>query len=249
MGGQNQIKKIIQRVLNSISTLQLTVDHSKPAALLIGTHDDKDHRADLEQSIQDTFSNFIKVGVLCSASKPAEEPVRYVHPISNVRKKGTSVESNADIEDLRARITTIVHDRFEHEPVPTATLLLYLKLRKTYDPSPGWCSLEECVKIADSFVISREDLTKEGGILQYLHDRFGAILYYRGLKISQRVIVDPNVIMRPPVELFMTAFGAIVSEYATAKQIRSTGEIPHRLMEKVCSSQSTTDKIPIVEIV
>ena len=245
-------KEIIQRALDSISSLQPIVNHSKPAAILIGTHNDKEPRADLEQSIPDTFGSFIKESVLCSVSKPGEEPVRYIHPLSNVRKEGSSADSNADIEDLRERITTIVHDRFKHEPVPTATLLLYLKLRTTYDPTPGWCSLEQCVKIAASFGISREDLTKEGGILQYLHDRFGTILYYRGMKIGQRVIVNPNLIMRPPAELFMTAFGAKISEHGTAEEIRRTGEIPHRLMEKLCSSdesKSTMNEITTDEIV
>ena len=210
------VVEIIQRALHSISSLQPIVNHSKPAAILIGTHNDKDPRADLEQSIQDTFSSFIEDDVLCSVSKPEEEPVRYVHPLSNVSKGDSSADSNADIEDLRERITTIVLDRFKFEPVPTATLLLYLKLRTTFDPTPGWCSLKECVKIAASFGISEEDLTKEGGILQYLHDRFGTILYYRGLKIGQRVIVNPNLVMRPPAELFMTAFGAKTSEHTTA---------------------------------
>ena len=245
-------KEIIQRALHSISSLQPIVNHSKPAAILIGTHNDKDPRADLEQSVQDACSSFIKDDVLCSVSKPEEETVRYVHPLSNVSKGDSSADSNTDIKDLRERITTIVHDRFEPEPVPTATLLLYLKLRTTFDPTPGWCSLKECLKIAASFGISEEDLTKEGGILQYLHDRFGTILYYRGLKIGQRVIVNPNLVMRPPAELFMTAFGAKTSEHTTAERIRHTGEIPHRLMEKVCSSnkgQSTANEIPTDEIV
>ena len=122
----------------------------------------------------------------------------------------------------------------------------------TFDPTPGWCSREECIKIAASFGISEKDLTKEGGILQYLHDRFGTILYYRGLKIGQRVIVNPNLVMRPPAELFMTAFGSKTSEHATAEEIRRTGEIPHRLMEKVCSlneEQPSSDEIPTDEVV
>ena len=242
-------REIIQRALHSISSLQPIVNHSKPAAILIGTHNDKDPQADLEHSIQNTFSSFIEDTVLCSVSKPEEETVRYVHPLSNVSKGDSSA---ADIEDLRERITTIVHDRFKFEPVPTATLLLYLKLRTTFDPTPGWCSLKECIEIAAPFGISEEDLTKDGGILQYLHDRFGTILYYRGLKIGQRVIVNPNLVMRPPAELFMTAFGAKTSEHTTAERIRRSGEIPHRLMEKVCSSnkgQSTANEIPTDEIV
>ena len=251
------VREIILRALHSISSLQSNTSYSRPAAILVGTHLDKCSEEDvlaLEQSIQDTFSNFIKDSVLCPVSKPGKKK-RYIHLLDNV--SGDS----SDIEELRELIATIVHNRFESEPVPTATLLLHLILRMKFDPTPGWCSLEECVEIAGHCGISREDLTKEGGILQYLHDRFGTILHYRlpnqeigqyGLKISQRVIVNTNLIMRPPVELFVTAFGAIKSEQETAETMRRTGEIPHRLMKKVCrsrDSQSATNEIPIDEIV
>ena len=58
--------------------------------------------------------------------------------------------------------------------------------------------------------------------------------------------------MRPPAELFVTAFGTNKSEQETAEKMRRTGEIPHRLMEKVCSSnkdQSNINAIPTDEIV
>ena len=70
--------------LQSILSIQPKIDRNEPAAILIGTHNDKTPRADLEQSVQDTFSSFIENGVLCPVSKPGEEPKRYVHPISNV---------------------------------------------------------------------------------------------------------------------------------------------------------------------
>ena len=241
------IKEIIQRALHSITSLQSNTDHSQLAAILIGTHLDKCSTADvltLEQSIRDNFANFIEDSVLCSVSKPGEK--KYIYLLNNV--SGDS----SDIEGLRELITTVVHDRFMPEPVPTATLLLHLILHMKFDPTPGWCSLEECIAIAERCSISREDLTKEGGILQYLHDRFGTILHYRGLKIGQRVIVNTNLVTRPPVELFVTAFGTNKSEQETAEKIRRTGEIPHRLMEKVCSSNKgrlSANEIPTNEIV
>ena len=251
------IREIIQRALHSISSLQSNANYSQPAAILVGTHLDKcseAHILALEQSIQDTFANFIKDSVLCPVSKP-EEKKRYIHLLDNVSK------GSSDIEGLRELIKTVVNDRFKPEPVPTATLLLHLILRMKFDPTPGWCSLEECIEIAKRCGISRNDLLKEDGILQYLHDRFGTILHYRlpnqeigqyGLKIGQRVIVNPNLIMRPPAELFVTAFGVNRSEQETAEAIRRTGEIPHRLMKKVCSSnkdQSAANEIPTDEIV
>ena len=72
-------------------------------------------------------------------------------------------------------------------------------------------------------------------MLQYLHDRFGTILHYRGLKIGQRIIVNTNLVMRPPAELFMTAFGTKITFLSTAERIRCTGDILHWIMERVCS--------------
>ena len=255
-------KEIIQRALQSILSIQPKIDRNEPAAILIGTHNDKTPRADLEQSVQDTFSSFIENGVLCPVSKPGEEPKRYVHPISNVCEEGSDEESNSDIEDLREVIIKTIfrnqkadkflsRNHFKPEEVPTATFFLYLKLRKKFDPNPGWCWLQECIDIAATFRISKEDLTKEGGILQYLHEKFGIILHYRDLKLGLqlRVIVNLNIIVRPPVELLMTAFGTETSKHAMAERLHRTGEIPHDLMEKVCSLKSTENEIPTAEIV
>ena len=244
------VRDIIQRALHSISSLQSNMKYNKPAAILVGTHLDKCTEADvdaLEQSVKKYFANFIEDGVLCSVNKPRDlEEKRYIHPVDNVSR------DPSDIESLRELITTIVHDRFKPDVVPTATLLLYLILRMKFDPTPGWCSLKECIEIAERCGISREDLLAEGGILQYLHDRFGTIFHYRGLKIGQRVIVNTNLVIRPPTELFITAFDVKTSERAIAERIRRTGEISHRLMKKVCSSsrgQSTANEIPTDEIV
>ena len=243
------IREIIQRALCSIASLQTSPDH-KPAAILVGTYIDQSSDADvltLDQSIQEAFkdTNFMKNDILCQISESEEGP-RYIHQLNNVSS------DPSDIEKLRQLITNTVHHRFAPEQVPTSTLLLHLILRQKYEVR-GWCSLEECVEVAKSCHISREDLLGENGILQFLHDRFGTILYYRGLKIGQRVIINPNIILFPTTELFVYAFGTKESEPNTAATIRSTGEIPQSLMHKVCSSKSIKEaddeKIPTSEIV
>ena len=179
---------------------------------------------------------------LCSVNKPGEEK-RYIHPLNNV-----STDSS-DIEGLRELIARIVDERFTPQQVPTAALLLHLILRMRFDPSPGWCSLEECAEIAESCGIFSNDLK---GVLQYLHDKYGTILYYGRLKkLGKRVIVNVNLIMKPPAELFVSAFGAVRGEPETAKHMRLTGEVSHRLMNKACnnSESSATDGIPTDEIV
>ena len=118
----------------------------------------------------------------------------------------------------------------------------------------GWCTLDECIEIAKNCGISKEDLLHENGILQYLHDNFGTVLYYRKLtKLCLRVIVDTNVIMGPPSRLFLIAFGALKTEPRTAEHIRATGEISHYLMTKVCSHSlddtASDGDIPTDEIV
>ena len=155
---------------------------------------------------------------------------------------------SSDIEGLREVITRIVHERFTPQQVPTGALLLHLILRMRFDPSPGWCSLEECVVIAEHCGISRADLK---GVLQYLHDKYGTILYYGRLKkLGKRVIVNVNLIMKPPAELFVSAFGAVRGEPETAKHMRRTGEVSQRLMNKACSESSTEEAgIPSDEIV
>ena len=242
------IREIIQRALCSIASLQTSPDH-KPAAILIGTYLDQSSEAavlTLDRSIQEAFkdADFMKNDILCPVSKPGEEE-RYIHPLDNVSG------GSGDIMELRRLITTIVRKRFTPVQVPTSALLLHLILRLRFE-ARGWCSLEECVEVAKSCGISREDLLQENGILQYLHDRFGTILHYRGLKIGQRVIINTNIIMAPTTELFVYAFGTKEAEPKTAERIRTTGEIPQRLMNKVCSSENikqSDDKIPTSEIV
>ena len=243
------IREIVQRALCSIASLQTSPDH-KPAAILVGTYFDQSSEEavfTLDQSIQKAFkdTNFMRNDILCLVSEPEEEE-RYIHPLDNVSS------DPSDIEKLRQLITTIVHQRFTPIPVPTSTLLLHLILRQKFEVR-GWCSLEECVEVANICGISREDLLGENGILQFLHDRFGTILYYRGLKIGQRVIINTNIILAPTTELFVYAFGAKKAEPKTADRIRTSGEIPQRLMDKVCSSENSNelrdDKIPTSEIV
>ena len=242
------IREIIQRALCSIASLQTSPDH-KPATILIGTYLDQSSEAavlTLDRSIQEAFkdADFMKNDILCSVSKPGEEE-RYIHPLDNVRG------GSSDIEELRQIITTIAHKRFKPVQVPTSTLLLHLILRLRYEER-GWCTVQECVEVANICGISEKDLLAENGILQYLHDRFGTILHYRGLKIGQRVIINTNIIMAPTTELFVYAFGAKETEPRIADMIRATGEIPQRLMNKICSSENvkqSDNRIPTSEIV
>ena len=287
---EHTVRDVIQSALSSILSLQS--NNSASAAILVGTHRDKynDDVSDLEKSVQDSFANFIRKDVLLRVDNGP--PVRYIHTLNNV--SGDSSE----IVTLRKLITdTVDSKQFKQKPVPTSTLILHLILRNKFSKK-GWCWLKECVEIAEVCDITEDDLTEEGGILQYLHDSFGTILYYQDetrqdetrqdetrqdetrqdetrqdetrqgdtrqgetrqgetrqgkkvkkVKISQRVIVNPDVIMCPPVELAVTAFGA--KGNIQAEEIHLTGEISESLMDDVCkSNQPSDEKIPTEEIV
>ena len=244
------IREIIERVLCSISSLQTSGGH-KPTAMLIGTHidlvPDKDSVLALEKSIQEAFKDaeFIKNDTLYSINKP-EEQKRYIHPLDNVGG------DSSDIMELRRLISVIVHRHFPPEKVPTAILLLHLILRMRFEDNPGWCSIEECIEIAENCGISKNDLLKENGVLDYLHNRFGTILYHRNIeKINRRVIVNANIIMTPPTKMFISAFAANNESPETAKRIRSTGEISIEQMNQACLTckEDGSDKeIPAEEI-
>ena len=161
-----------------------------------------------------------------------------------------SVSLISDIEELRRLTTAIVRPRFMpvQEHVSKSAMLLQFILRLKFEVR-GWCSLEECIEVADNCSISREDLLAENGILHYLHNSFGTILHYRGLKIGQRVIINTNIIMAPINELIFGTKKA--GDPETVHKIRTTGEIPQYLMDEVCSSENvkqSDDQIPTSEI-
>ena len=129
----------------------------------------------------------------------------YMHPLVNVSKDST------DIEELRELITAVVYQfTFSSRRGPNWCIVATSDSPLKLDPHSGWCSVEDCVKIAEFCNISREALLKENGILGYLHDRFGSILFYRKVVgLCLRVIVNANTIMGPPSELFVHVLGNV----------------------------------------
>lgn len=239
------IREILQRALCSISSLQS--GPQKPAALLVGTHLDQTNEEAvlaLDKSIQEAFkeAEFMKRDLLCPASG-MDDVKRYIYPLDNV------TGGQEEIEGLHKLIMEIIEKRFPAEEIPTASLLFHLVLRSMFELSPGWCTLEECVDVAAKCGISKEDLLRKNGILQFIHKNFGTILHYLDVDgLKERVICDPNIILVPLTRLFVFSFACNPDERKTAEHIRLTGEIPTDLLERVCASPSPSP-IPTSEIV
>ena len=240
-------REVLQCILCSISSLQSGANKEKPVALLVGTYLDQTKEQavlTLERSVQEALESFIASDILFQI-----EEGKYIATLDNMS------EDQGDIDELRKVILTVIETRFQPEPIATAWLLIHLLLRAKYEREPGWCTVEECVKVAVACgikteeLLGKEELLWEDGILRYIHKHYGTLLYYPTVPgLCDKVICDPNIILHPVTRTFLFAFACNPGHIQTAKSIRATGEIPHDLMKTICATKST-DPIPTSEIV
>jgi len=237
-------REVLQRILCSISSLTSGAHKEKPVALLVGSY--LDHINDeaflsLNKSVQDALKSFIEADILFPANV---QEGKYIATLNNMS------QDQGDIKELRRVILTIINTRFQSKPIPTAWLLLHLLLRARFEKEPGWCSVEECVKVAKACNIKEEELLGEDGILHYIHKHYGTLLYYPKVDgLCGKVICDPNIILHPFTRTLLFSFACNQDHIQTAKSIRATGEIPHDLMvETICATDSA-DPIPTSEII
>ena len=240
---------VLRRVLTSISMVQF--GHQKiPPALLVGTYldetDDK-HVDMLESAVQENLKSFIEKDILCPSSVTAEGK-KYITALDNMG------EHPGDIDTLRKVILDTVEKRFQYKDIPTSWLLLDIFLRSKYEKNPGWCTLDECIAIARDCGITKEELLgdeKKGrpGILHIIHKHYGTLLYFSKVPgLCLKVLCDPNIILHPITKLLIVRFACNPALIETARKIQDTGEVPHYLMEEVCSGNSG-NSIPIKEII
>ena len=242
-------KDVLQRVLTSISTVQLG-QQKIPPAILVGTyHDETDdeHVDRLESAIQENLKSFIEKDILCPSITAKEK--KYITTLDNMGGKHPG-----DIDNLREVILDTVEKRFHFKDIPTSWLLLDIFLRNKYEISPGWCTLDECIAIARDCGITKEELLgneKKGqpGVLHIIHKHYGTLLYFSKVPgLCLKVLCDPNIILHPITKLLIVRFACNPGMIKTAETIQDTGEVPQNLMEEVCAGNSS-DSIPIKEII
>jgi len=236
-------REVFQRILCTISSLQSDAPNEKPVALLVGSYLDKTNREAvlmLDNSVQEALKSFIEKDILFPANV---QEGKYIVALNNMS------EDQGDIEELRRVILTIIKTRLQQEPIPTAWLLIHLLLRIKFEEDPGWCSVEECVKVAAACGIEGKELLGENGILCYIHKHYGTLLYYPKVPgLRDRVICDPNIILHVFTQTCLFSFACNPGYFQTAMLIRTTGEIPNDLMETICATKSSRP-IPVHEIV
>lgn len=236
-------KQVIDRFLSSISCLQ-SQDHD-PVALLVGTHLDlvsEEAVLTLDKYIQEAFKAFTEKDILFPVDAKAQ---KYIATLDNMS------DDQSDVNKLREVIQTIIDTRLKPKPMPTGWLLLHLLLRLKYEKEPGWCTLEECGKIAKACGLKEEELSGEDGILRAIHINFGTLLYYPNVPgLCNKVICDPNLILHPITQILIFSYASNHGYSKQSERSRTTGEISDKLIDHFCSFNHTSSKpIPTPEIV
>ena len=157
-------KQMIYQLLSSLYCLSIGISpHSKPTAVLIGTHLDqlKKKIEEINDSLK-SLSNieFHDRGFL---TYPKEDENIFI-PVNNYSG------GEEEIEHLQVFLRQIIVDRFNPVELPSSWLFFHLILRHRYESSPGVCRLAECRALAKGCGLDEKDVSK---VLQYIHQNLG----------------------------------------------------------------------------
>ena len=235
-------KQMIFQLLSSLYYLSkgLSPD-SEPAAVLIATH--LDQLKDLEgqwenkmEEVNDTLKELLSNvefhdQAFLTYPKENEKSTIFI-PINN--HSGDEEE----IKQLQKFIREVIDDRFGSVELPSSWLLFHLLLRHHYENSPGVCKLEDCPALARGCGMDENDVPK---VLRYIHRRLGTILFYEEVHgLNQLVICDPNVLFESIYQLVAVSFGGDKAQHTLTTEIRKTGEVPVRLLERIGTQPSNS---------
>jgi len=238
----------VQMIYQLLSSLYcLSKDSSMHShAVLIGTHLDKlkdledqgkKSIAEINDSLKELLTNaeFYKQAFL---TYPVEKSTVFV-PIDNYNG------SEEEIEQLQAFLKQVIDNQFDPVELPSSWHLFHLVLRHRYEKSPGVCTLADCEALANGCGLDKDDVPK---VLRYIHQHLGTILYYEEVQgLNELVICDPNVLFRCIFCLVFASFAGDRVYHASAVEIRKTGEIPVRLLDRInaqpINSQLTNEHI------
>ena len=123
-----------------------------------------------------------------------------------------------EVAKLQASITQVVEKSFGPVELPTSWLLFHLVLLSEYGANPGYCTLEKCIKLAESHGIPSNTVED---LLKSIHKKFGTILYNNEVEsLVKLVVCDPNIIFKLATQLIVLSFGANLDRPETSKKMR-----------------------------
>ena len=218
--------------------------HSQPTAVLIGTHLDQLKGLDEQGEERITEINSSIKQLLTNAEFHKQAFLTY--PVQDRSVENSTVFVPVDnygggeeeIEQLQVFLKQVIDNRFDPVELPSAWLFFHLVLRHRYENSPGVCTLEDCVALARGCGLDEDDVSH---VLRYIHRHLGTILYYEEVKgLNRLVICDPNVLFQGVFHLVAASFAGDRAYYTSAAEIRKTGEIPVKLLDRINAQPSNS---------
>ena len=238
-------KQMIYQLLSSFYCFSMFFStHSKPTAVLIGTHLDRvqlknqegKELEEINDSLKQLFSNaeFHTRGFLTYPKQDDRDDRddRVFIPVNNYSG------DEEEIQQLQTFLRQIIDDRFNSVPLPSSWLLFHLLLRHRYETSPGVCTLAECRALARGCGLDEKDVPQ---VLQYIHQHLGTILFYEQVEgLNELVICDPNLLFNSIYHLVAVSFAGERAYHTSAAEVRKTGEIPISELQKHIHSQPSS---------
>ena len=234
----------LQMLFQVLATLTNT-STEQHAAILVGTHRD---RLSLVRNEIDVFESkvmnalreteFLRKDVIKSFQAFGKE--RIVFPLDNM------TGNKAEIKQLQGIINEVA-EHFQQQLLPTSWLLLHLALRYLYEKKPGYCTMEQCKKLAARCGILEKDVPI---ILSYFHKNFGTILYFPDVPCLKEVVIcNPSIIFTAINSLVAESFTNNPLNPQTSHSIRETGEIARTILDRICASDKAGGTLPTHHII
>ena len=226
--------EIVHQLLSSHYCLSQENNIQNSVSVLLGSHidllsTDKMERSKQIQEVSELLlthignTSFYKDGFI---TFPTSEGVDY-DPIFLPLDNATASEE--EMEDIQTFLLKVMKDRFPPVPLPLTWAAFHLILRYRYEQSPGVCTLAECINLAVSCGIRRDDVIT---VLNYFHDKLGTILYYEEVEsLKEYVICNPDVLFSGISRLVTISFAGSGDKHTAADEIRKTGEIPPHILQ------------------
>ena len=227
-------KQMIFQLLSSLYYFSKSLaPDSEPAAVLIGTHLDQ-LKEQGERKINDSLNrllNNVEFHDQGFLTYPTRDKNTIFIPVNNYSG------DEEEIHQLQAFLKQLIDDRFSPVELPSSWLFFHLLLRHRYENSPGVCKLADCPALARGCGLDEDDVPK---VLRYIHQHLGTILFYEDVPgLKELVICDPNVLFERIYHLVAVSFGGDKGYHAITAEIRKTGEIPVRVLERISTQSSS----------
>ena len=222
--------EIVHQLLSSFYCLQQQKESQQSVSVLLGSYIDQlgENKSQRIKEVSDRLSKvleptaFYENAFLVSQKPENSNPIFL--PIDNF------TASEYELEEIKEFLLYVFYKTFSQISLPVTWAAFHLILRHRYEKSTGVCTLKVCENLAVSCGIDKKDVPN---VLRYLHNKLGTILYYEDVNdLNKLVICDPNVLFHGISHLVTVSFAGSGPYRTIAEKIRSTGEIPLRVLKE-----------------